>query len=96
MNSPTPITRRLQLIANFIHTKKDILEDCGIDMSTYYYILRQVVKYIDIPKGHSQFGEHYANCPWSKDSCKCGPDTCECHYFENNWKHFETNVLNKK
>lgn len=29
----------------------------------------------------SKYGEHFNDCPWSEDSCKAGPDTCQCFIY---------------
>ena len=38
----------------------------------------QQEKYKNIEKRISPHGVHYEICPWSADTARCGPDSCEC------------------
>ena len=35
-------------------------------------------KYIDTVPVYNVFGQHFYDCPWSKDYAEEGPDTCGC------------------
>lgn len=40
----------------------------------------------------SVHGEHFSDCPWSKDNCSAGPDTCDCIIY-NQRKHAVINLI---
>lgn len=39
--------------------------------------------FINVPSIISKYGCHFVNCPWSKNLCQDGPDTCACYLIEN-------------
>lgn len=36
----------------------------------------------------NKFGDHYEDCVWSKETTRCGPDTCHCVNYKR--KNMET------
>lgn len=58
--------------------------DGYISFEDLHLILKFKNKMIEFEnKGYlvSIHGEHFIDCPWSIDSCREGPDTCDCFIY---------------
>lgn len=61
------VSWNLEAVLKFERIIKNIIE-----------IQRKIDRHGLSAKTKSKYGEHYKECPWSKDDATCGPDTCVC------------------
>lgn len=74
-------------IEGFLEKYMDILRDEHKETILDYYSF--LIKFRNVRKQTSIFGNHFVSCPWSSDSATTGPDTCHCYYFLSYSKELE-------
>lgn len=84
-------------LENYINILRDEHKELILDYHSF------LLKFHDVQKVTSIFGNHFATCPWSSDSTTSGPDSCSCYYFHTYIKKlneimdwYEKNICERK
>jgi len=77
------ISERLKILNDFLNTYENVLRNKQEEI--FFEMKNMLTEYQNFPRVASVHGNHFSNCVWSKDTTPCGPDTCNCFYFERKW-----------
>lgn len=75
-----PFEQLQQNVDRFFYNYNDII------LEEHRNMIKEMVEYLkefhNVKKVNSNFGNHYENCPWAKNTCECGPTKCSCYYAD--------------
>lgn len=67
-------------IYNFLKTFTNIVSE---EDKNKLINIKSHLEFVDSLKyKESKFGNHYDCCVWSNDNAQCGPDTCNCRFYD--------------
>ena len=80
MSSINPTLIFDEILKFLIRNKNILLDEHHTELLNCLVFLKQ---FTNVSSTTSDYGCHFANCPWSSNLCKEGPDTCACYMVEN-------------
>lgn len=65
---------------------------CDSELAEFYQLLTKL-KCNAVKCGLEKMNSHYIICPWSNQSCMCGPDSCICISVYSSFNQIKKYIL---